>query len=526
MRSTLSFVPRGSLAIFPLLAGLVLPVLAQAPAVQSATAALAPSHTPEVTVKMNTLAHRILNAGLKGNALSGDDLKPWHMRVDIQFAQPGKSKPEMATLEMWSMGPYQWKRTYSSREPHLDGSEWSLSRFEQYRSKPDAGGFNPFGLNLRATRPVVDPLYQSANIGPDYEMAITKVNKEGLTLTCVLVADPSAYIDVDESNPDYLFPAMCFDNEMHLRATSTADTMVQLDDIQPFQNRAVARDVKVIAKGAQVAEMKVTLLELWTGADAEQLKPGKGAVPEPYRIEAGHPKPESVHEEGFLAPPSPSGVPYRGVVVIPIVIKKDGSVKADQKGIYPPIQSIREVSESALNRWKYKPYLVDGQPVEVAFSVHYVIDGKPFVPSYERPNACPVPPAPEDFSSAYDPKRNPTKDLIMAEKQAKQANKRILMEVGGNWCGWCKLLDKTFVDHPDLLKLRDSNYLLMKVNMSGLNENYPFLSQYPKIPGYPWLFVLDADGKLLVSKNTDDLENHLTGYDDNAIKEFLLAWKP
>jgi thiol-disulfide isomerase/thioredoxin len=227
-----------------------------------------------------------------------------------------------------------------------------------------------------------------------------------------------------------------------------------------------------------------------------------------------------------MAPPSPTGVAYRGVIVVPIVIRKDGSVKVDRKGIFPPRQSFMDISETVINKWRYKPYLVDGQPVEVAISVHYVMDGKPFVPSYDCPKVKPVATAPEDFSSAYDPTRDPAKDLLMAEKQAKQANKRILVEVGGNWCGWCKLLDKFYVDHADLLKLRGSNYVLMKVNMSGLNENYPFLSQYPKISGYPWLFVLDADGKLLVSKNTNDLENHLSGYDDRAIRDFLLAWKP
>jgi thiol:disulfide interchange protein len=114
----------------------------------------------------------------------------------------------------------------------------------------------------------------------------------------------------------------------------------------------------------------------------------------------------------------------------------------------------------------------------------------------------------------------------MAEAQAKQANKHILLEVGGDWCGWCKILDKFFADHGELLKVRDSNFVLMKVNMSAVNENYPFLSQYPKIPGYPWLFVVDADGKLLVSKSTNDLENGASSYDEKSIKDFLLAWKP
>jgi hypothetical protein len=531
MHTSFPFRLRGILGISLLLAGFVFSASAQSPAAQPASANQAPSHTPEVTAKINTLAHSILNSGMKSNALSGDDLMPWHLKMDIQLAEPGKPKPLMASLEEWSMGRYQWKRIYTSHEQNLQGSELSVARFERYRSKPSDNGFDPYFLNLRAARPVIDPLYQAAGIKPDYELAIQRINTGGMTLNCVAVADPSAIVDIDTTNPDYLFPAMCFDDDSHLRLTSTSDTKVQFEEIQPFQNRAVARDIKVVVKGTLVAEMKVTLLEPWTAPDATQLQPGKGTVSEPYRIEPGMPQPESVHEEGFPPPPrhstvlSPGQMYYSGVVTVPIVIKKDGSVKVDTRAMIWVEQPVKDAAELAINRWKYKPYLVDGQPVEVGFTVHYNLD-KPFVPSYNIPKVKPVATAPDDFSSAYDPRRNPVKDLLMAEAQAKQANKHILLEVGGDWCGWCKILDKFFADHGELLKVRDSNFVLMKVNMSAVNENYPFLSQYPKIPGYPWLFVVDADGKLLVSKSTNDLENGASSYDEKSIKDFLLAWKP
>jgi thiol:disulfide interchange protein len=169
--------------------------------------------------------------------------------------------------------------------------------------------------------------------------------------------------------------------------------------------------------------------------------------------------------------------------------------------------------------------MVDGQPVEVAITASYVLNGKPFVPSYERPKPPLVTTSPEDFSSAYDPKRDPFKDLAMAEAQAKPANKRILIDVGGDWCIWCKTLDKFFADHADLRQQRDASFVLMKVNMSAINENYAFLSQYPKIPGYPWLFVLDSDGKLLKSEDTNELENGADGYAAKPIKDFLSKWK-
>ena len=112
---------------------------------------------------------------------------------------------------------------------------------------------------LRVARPVIDPLYQTANILPDYEMDVKRITTAGVTRNCVSVVDPQRY--VDQANPDWLFPTMCFDNDYQLRLTATSDTTVQFEDLQPFEGRTVARDVKVIFSGAMIAEMKVTLLE-------------------------------------------------------------------------------------------------------------------------------------------------------------------------------------------------------------------------------------------------------------------------
>jgi hypothetical protein len=284
--------------------------------------------------------------------------------------------------------------------------------------------------------------------------------------------------------------------------------------------------VRVIVDGKLTTEMKVSLLEPLAEADAERVKPDKDALSEPYTIEPGFPMPESVYEAAASLPIAPSGFPYQGVIGVPILILKDGSVKIEKGMGNPAVRvELRDAVELAVNKWKYKPYMVDGQPVEVAITASYVLNGKPFVPSYERPKPPLVTTSPEDFSSAYDPKRDPFKDLAMAEAQAKPANKRILIDVGGDWCIWCKTLDKFFADHADLRQQRDASFVLMKVNMSAINENYAFLSQYPKIPGYPWLFVLDSDGKLLKSEDTNELENGADGYAAKPIKDFLSKWK-
>jgi len=58
-----------------------------------------------------------------------------------------------------------------------------------------------------------------------------------------------------------------------------------------------------------------------------------------------------------------------------------------------------------------------------------------------------------------------------------------------------------------------------------MNEKLRILSQYPNIPGYPWLFVLDSDGKLLKSENTDELENGANAIAAPANQAISSAWE-
>ncbi len=123
----------------------------------------------------------------------------------------------------------------------------------------------------------------------------------------------------------------------------------------------------------------------------------------------------------------------------------------------------------------------------------------------------------------YDPKADPSADLAKAVAEARSGNKRILIEVGGEWCGWCHRMHAFFDQNEPLRKLRDDNFVVFQVNFSEENRNEKFLAQYPKIQGYPHIFVLDASGKLLHSQNTGDLEQG-KGYNLEKFTAFLKQW--
>jgi thioredoxin-related protein len=125
----------------------------------------------------------------------------------------------------------------------------------------------------------------------------------------------------------------------------------------------------------------------------------------------------------------------------------------------------------------------------------------------------------------FDPARNAAQDIARALREAQSSGRRVLLDVGGEWCSWCHLLDRSFAANAELQALREKNFVWVKVNVSPENKNEALLSRYPKFLGYPHFFVLDAEGKVLQSQDTSVLEEG-KGYNVGRLRDFLIRWAP
>jgi thiol:disulfide interchange protein len=125
----------------------------------------------------------------------------------------------------------------------------------------------------------------------------------------------------------------------------------------------------------------------------------------------------------------------------------------------------------------------------------------------------------------YDPARNAEQDIREAVAEARRTGKRVLLEVGGEWCIWCHIMDSYFEKNPQLLAYREKNFVMLKINFSDENKNEQALSRYPAVSAYPHIFVLDEDGKLLHSQDTGELEEGKS-YNLERFMTFLKEWSP
>src|SRR4051812_45862264 len=105
----------------------------------------------------------------------------------------------------------------------------------------------------------------------------------------------------------------------------------------------------------------------------------------------------------------------------------------------------------------------------------------------------------------YDESADGTKQVADALTLAKKDGKNVLIQFGGNWCGWCIKLHRLFETNKVISEALRTNYVLVLIDCNDRNK--PLVAKYKAQGlGLPSLVVLGSDGKHLTTKNTEELE--------------------
>lgn len=134
-------------------------------------------------------------------------------------------------------------------------------------------------------------------------------------------------------------------------------------------------------------------------------------------------------------------------------------------------------------------------------------------------------PALPAYSSGYDPARDPFADGRAALQLARDTQRKVLIEVGGDWCSWCHVLDWFLNVHPALRIRLHQTFVLLKVNVDEVNGNSEFLAVFPRPPGYPHMYITDTDGTILFSQDTAEFLQD-GKYSEQRFRAFLDRWSP
>jgi thioredoxin-related protein len=129
-------------------------------------------------------------------------------------------------------------------------------------------------------------------------------------------------------------------------------------------------------------------------------------------------------------------------------------------------------------------------------------------------------PAPKP--AVYDEKADATADVAAAVARAKKENKRVLVQWGGNWCGWCIKLHDTCKKDAKLARKLMYEYEVVNVDIGNFDKHLELVEKLgaPIKQGVPYLTILDADGKPIAQSETGHFEKD-GAHDPKLLLEFF-----
>jgi thioredoxin-related protein len=131
----------------------------------------------------------------------------------------------------------------------------------------------------------------------------------------------------------------------------------------------------------------------------------------------------------------------------------------------------------------------------------------------------------QETKKLYDPTLDGMKQIKEAVSKAAGEGKHVLIQYGGNWCGWCIKFDAFCKADTAISTIISKNYVPVKLNYDPLNKNEAanaYLGN-PTRFGFPVFVVLDAKGNILHIQDSGLLEEG-TGYSKQKVTGFFRNW--
>lgn len=136
------------------------------------------------------------------------------------------------------------------------------------------------------------------------------------------------------------------------------------------------------------------------------------------------------------------------------------------------------------------------------------------------------PATPKAEPPVYDEAADATKEVAAAVAAAKADNKRVLIQWGANWCGWCKWLAGTMQKDARLREELRNDYVVVKVDLGRFDKFADLRKQLgAEIKSIPFLTILDGEGKALVHQNSEPFEAKIDGKDGHDPAKLLAFLK-
>jgi thiol-disulfide isomerase/thioredoxin len=122
---------------------------------------------------------------------------------------------------------------------------------------------------------------------------------------------------------------------------------------------------------------------------------------------------------------------------------------------------------------------------------------------------------------------NADQDVDAAFARARRNGKRVLIDMGGNWCADCRIL-AGLMERPELHAFLSSRYEMVSVDVGRFDKNLDIPARFgitTHLEGVPAIIVATPDGRIVNPGRVSAIEDarHMT---PQALADWLAQWTP
>lgn len=133
----------------------------------------------------------------------------------------------------------------------------------------------------------------------------------------------------------------------------------------------------------------------------------------------------------------------------------------------------------------------------------------------ELPTPLPLP---------YDAGANSKAQVAAGRAKARASGKRLLIDLGGNWCADCRIL-AGIMRLPEVAAFVDAHYVVVMVDVGRMNRNLDIPARYgvQGLEGVPALLIVDSHDRLVDAGHVAALAD-ARSMTPQALADWLAQW--
>ena len=352
---------------FPWLSTTLMPVL-----VLGSMAGQTPSAAPPVPALPKEPAKIFATAAALYD-FSSPKLKPWHLKASYQIYNDKGEPSDKGTYEYWWAAPDIYRSTWL--RPGMEQTDWHVGGKHYHSGIGPSLAF----FERRLQSDLLTPLPTAESLDPD-KIRFDRQEQDlgGVKLPCVMVIPKMPPHGQVQVAPLGMFPTFCFEKDQPMLRAYYAfgATAVVYNKVARMQGMYLPREIVIFEGKRRILTATVDSV-VGIAATSPELTPRKDATLNKY--------PQKIDVSGSIAqgslmkkvnpryPEDAKWARIEGKVVLGALIGTDGRIH-DLSVIEGPSPSLVGAAMEAVSQWEYRPYLLNGNPVEVNTTINVIFN--------------------------------------------------------------------------------------------------------------------------------------------------------